>query len=62
MRTSTGFFFNLDVTQRESADANEGAVSAIALQVSLEISTQNKLLKGKGMVARYRSSKESLIY
>jgi hypothetical protein len=23
MHTSTGFFFNLDVTQRESADANE---------------------------------------
>lgn len=32
MRTSTSFFFDLDVTQRESADANEGyVVSAIAL-------------------------------
>jgi hypothetical protein len=37
LRTSSGFFFNLDVTQRESADANEECVvSAIALPSKLE--------------------------
>jgi hypothetical protein len=37
MRTSTSFFFDLDVTQRESADANEGyVVSAIVLLGKLE--------------------------
>jgi hypothetical protein len=51
LRTSSGFFFNLDVTQRESADAKEGFVSAIALQVSLKNPTQESLTrKEKGIL------------
>jgi hypothetical protein len=49
MRTSTGFFFNLDVTQRESADANEGfEVNAIRASGKLESSPHKKIQKWKG--------------
>ena len=49
MRTSTGIFFDLDVTQRESADANEVfAESAIRASSKLENSSHKKMQKWKG--------------
>jgi hypothetical protein len=46
MRTSTGFFFNLDVTQRESAEAKEVfALNAIRASGKLESSPHKKTAK-----------------